>query len=517
MADANSSLISSLLVGHEERRLNAATHGAQTVNSSSSVSVSTPLSGILGTPPVEVHCVDARNNQSSRNKGKSKGEKGKGKGGGSELVSNREAEWKNPNQGSGGEDNRLESGYVSLGQSHSGGQDPRIGPTGPGPYLSRPNVFPPTARGPSSLSTGSRPNLFHSTAHGPSPLGLNQQFGPMQHYRAGSSVICQLCNHPGHTAPLCQYFGARAYLTHGASPEIHDSNWYMDSGATHHPDYFIVKDRHTRQELMRGLVRDGLYRFHPRGRRIDRPQAHLSVSRLPTKSLGFKSPFEMHLSRWMLSSFGPALATGMSIPSSSSNNSTYMPNPSFVSMPFQEPRSPATLPSELHVPAPEIHDQSIESGIPAGDVVGNDVVPATHNTHKMVTRSKDGTLRPPRFTISRHPPAFSVSAALQEPQTFAQARKHCAWREAMKEEYLALLQNHTRDLVPPSSAQNMVGCKWVYRIKQKADGTIDHYKARLVAKGFNQREGVDYLETFSPVIKPVTIRTVISIAVSSQW
>ncbi|PKI50006.1 hypothetical protein CRG98_029593 [Punica granatum] len=108
-------------------------------------------------------------------------------------------------------------------------------------------------------------------------------------------------------------------------------------------------------------------------------------------------------------------------------------------------------------------------------------------------------------------------ATHHEPQTFAQACKHCAWREAMKEEYLALLQNHTWDLVPPSSVQNVVGCKWVYRIKKKADGTIDRYKARLVAKGFNQREGVDYSETFSPVIKPVTIRTVLSIAVSSQW
>ncbi|PKI75309.1 hypothetical protein CRG98_004349 [Punica granatum] len=150
-----------------------------------------------------------------------------------------------------------------------------------------------------------------------------------------------------------------------------------------------------------------------------------------------------------------------------------------------------------------IHDQSTESGVSAEVTEGNDVAPVTQNTHRMTTRSKDGTLPPPRFTISRHPSAFSVSAALQEPQTFAQARKHSTWRAAMEEEYLALLQNHTWDLVPPSPAQNVVGCKWVYRIKQKADGTIDHYKARLVAKGFNQREGVDYSETFSLVIKLV--------------
>lgn len=64
---------------------------------------------------------------------------------------------------------------------------------------------------------------------------------------------------------------------------------------------------------------------------------------------------------------------------------------------------------------------------------------------------------------------------------------------------------------------NIVGSKWVYRIKRKADGSVDRYKARLVAKGFHQQEGVDFWETYSPVIKPITIRTVLPIAVSSGW
>ncbi|PKI78261.1 hypothetical protein CRG98_001319 [Punica granatum] len=102
-------------------------------------------------------------------------------------------------------------------------------------------------------------------------------------------------------------------------------------------------------------------------------------------------------------------------------------------------------------------------------------------------------------------PAFIVSADLQEPQTFAQASKHHHCRAAMHEKYMALLHNHTWDLVQLTPTQNVVGCKWVYLIKQKADGNIDRYKARLVAKGFNQREGIDYSETFSLVIKPVTI------------
>ena len=63
----------------------------------------------------------------------------------------------------------------------------------------------------------------------------------------------------------------------------------------------------------------------------------------------------------------------------------------------------------------------------------------------------------------------------------------------------------------------MVHCKWVYKIKRGSDGSIARYKARLVAKGFLQQYGLDYGETFSPVVKPATVRIVLALVVQNRW
>jgi hypothetical protein len=87
----------------------------------------------------------------------------------------------------------------------------------------------------------------------------------------------------------------------------------------------------------------------------------------------------------------------------------------------------------------------------------------------------------------------------------------------MSAELTALMRHHTWDLVPPPLHCNPVGCKWVFRVKRKSDGSIDRFKARLVAKGFHQRPGLDYKKTFSLVVKPATIRTVLIIYVMQGW
>jgi len=87
----------------------------------------------------------------------------------------------------------------------------------------------------------------------------------------------------------------------------------------------------------------------------------------------------------------------------------------------------------------------------------------------------------------------------------------------MNTEFDALLQNRTWTLIPPTSATNVIGCKWVFLLKRKADGSIDRYRTRLIAKGFHQQPVIDYGETYSLVIKPTTVRIVLSLALSNGW
>ena len=104
-----------------------------------------------------------------------------------------------------------------------------------------------------------------------------------------------------------------------------------------------------------------------------------------------------------------------------------------------------------------------------------------------------------------------------EPTKVEDALEDPNWKIAMDEEYSALMRNKTWHLVSEKRGKNIIDCKWVYRIKRKADGTIDRYKARLVAKGSKQRYGLDYEDTFSPVVKAASIRLVLAISMSRGW
>ena len=86
----------------------------------------------------------------------------------------------------------------------------------------------------------------------------------------------------------------------------------------------------------------------------------------------------------------------------------------------------------------------------------------------------------------------------------------------MNEELDTLHKNHTWDMVDLPPGQSVVGCRWVYKIKTRVDGSVERYKARLIAKGFTQEYGIDYEETFAPVARLTSVRCLIDMAVLYQ-
>jgi hypothetical protein len=131
------------------------------------------------------------------------------------------------------------------------------------------------------------------------------------------------------------------------------------------------------------------------------------------------------------------------------------------------------------------------------------------------TRLQKGIQNPKKYTDGTV--RYGLLTATGEPSNFTEALSHVDWKKAMDEEYDAPIENKTWHLVPSNSTRNLIDCKWVFRIKKHADGTIERYKARLVAKGFKQRYGIDYEDTFSPVVKSATIRLVLALSVSQGW
>lgn len=149
-----------------------------------------------------------------------------------------------------------------------------------------------------------------------------------------------------------------------------------------------------------------------------------------------------------------------------------------------------------------VHDSEVPAPTPPAHKYGTRL---SHNIQKPKVRT-DGTV-----TYS------AIRTSNTEPTSHVTAMAHPLWRSAMNDEFQALVKNKTWHLVPPRASLNVIDCKWIFKLKHKADGSVDRYKARLVAKGFKQQYGVDYDDTFSPVVKPTTIRVLLSLAVSRGW
>jgi hypothetical protein len=108
-------------------------------------------------------------------------------------------------------------------------------------------------------------------------------------------------------------------------------------------------------------------------------------------------------------------------------------------------------------------------------------------------------------------------SAISIPNSVQEAITDSIWKEAMNEEMRSLQKNSTWEVVELPAGKVPVGCRWVFTIKHKANGTIERFKARLVAKGYTQTYGIDYMETFAPVAKINTVCILLSLAVNLDW
>lgn len=143
------------------------------------------------------------------------------------------------------------------------------------------------------------------------------------------------------------------------------------------------------------------------------------------------------------------------------------------------------------------------------------------------TRLQDFVIYKPTHPISNcvsykrvtpaHAAFLRTISSYSEPHNFHEANSQEIWKKAMQEELKALDQHNTWSITKLPKGKKVVGCKWIYKLKFKSDGSIERHKARLVARGFTQTFDVDYKETFAPVAKMNTVRVLLSVAVNKGW
>ncbi|XP_071678578.1 uncharacterized protein [Lolium perenne] len=374
-------------------------------------------------------------------------------------------------------------------------------------------------------------------------------------YASGrSDEICQVCGKTGHTALNCwkrfqkSYHGpdksaGAAYGSYGV-----DTNWYSDSGATDHVtgelEKLHVRDRYNGNEQIHtasgaggalqfddvdanpansasaeSFAQESGQNSAPDGVSGDFPGSGANPGddslfqtdqSLPPSGSGRVSPSDRTPSSVRASSAGDAVSArvedagspagaspgprggpSQSAGQSASAESSATGSSVAVSSDAQQHTGSGAA-SSSHVSAPGSTAESVPvaSGVPG----------CPH------TRSQSGISQPKQIAMVVFG-MIVIGEALADPK----------WKAAMDEEYQALQHNNTWHLVPAGVGKNVIDCKWVYKVKRRADGSVDRYKARLVAKGFKQRYGIDYEDTFSPVVKAATIRLVLSIAVSRGW
>ncbi|XP_066361342.1 uncharacterized protein [Miscanthus floridulus] len=337
-------------------------------------------------------------------------------------------------------------------------------------------------------------------------------------------VFCQLCGKEGHTVVRCfKRFDAiftgppqKSASSATTTPYGVDTNWYVDSRATNHIIGELEKlsfhDRyrggeqvHTASGAGTNLVQNDGETAHSGGHFMY-PSSSSHNDNGGTGSGGDSpAPHTGSVAGSALESgcSGPALLGPRSSTSTNAGLQSSSPSPPTLDLSPPGDLSPVSAAAG----APELFL------VPAAATTPPTPPPPPPHRHGMrlqheITKPKvhsDGTIRW----------GLHSSAKPEEPKNVKAALGDAQWVLAKDKEHTALMNNQTWHLVPPPKGKNIIGCKWVYKVKRKADGTVDRYKARLITKGYMQRYGIDY--TFSPVVKAATIRLILSVAVSKGW
>ena len=206
-----------------------------------------------------------------------------------------------------------------------------------------------------------------------------------------------------------------------------------------------------------------------------------------------------------------------------------------VATSVQVPANPTAPPTPAPTPTPTAPTSPAGSRSPAASRAPGSGVPDAHASPSPDVALRRAAARPAAPRTAATTPTLTTrsgrhvrpvdrlnlsaveTAPAPVPTTYRQAMQDPRWREAMAVEHQALLDNNTWTLVPRPPRANVVTGKWIFRHKFHSNGSLARYKARWVVRGYSQRPGIDYDETFSPVVKPATIRTVLTIATSSSW
>ncbi|KAM0986195.1 hypothetical protein ACFX14_013409 [Malus domestica] len=196
---------------------------------------------------------------------------------------------------------------------------------------------------------------------------------------------------------------------------------------------------------------------------------------------------------------------------------------------------PTTVPSPIIQSGPENSPQVTEhlnsnlSTLPESSHTGNTGYQLPHHTTRGIPRQQydpDPKIKvkyPIANHVSLHRLSMSCASFVYQlstvsiPSNVHEALKDPKWTQVMNDEMETLQKNSTWEMTILPKGKRTVGCRWIYTVKFKADGTIERYKARLVAKGYTQTYGIDYEETFAPVAKINTIRVLLSLAANLNW